>query len=251
MLFTFVFTSQVPQQPYLSKECGLFVLEFIERYFVKSPFLHLSLPINASGWFDSYEVYRHKRVEIANVMKIIRMSETNLPNDLVDLFDGQELTSVFLSSKVSTEPRHNDVSAVEESMDHCDADASTSEVVDSLVAAVFIHHEQKRKEMGQSKKRNRGNRAKLFYCRAKPLKGGYPCCFVCPSEKKLTQHMKWHQAVTKGKKKAKKVTLCVLRCSANIPSHLQKGHYKIAHGLKSTKDAKRLRHIQCSFSHDR
>lgn len=205
------------------------------------------MPINASGWFNPYEVYRHKRVEIANVMKILRMGETNQPSDLVDLFEGKEITSVFLSSKVATEQHHNDVSAAVESIDHRNADAITSEVVDSLVAAVFIHHEQRRQEMGQSKKRNRCNRAKLFYCRAKPLKGGYPCCFVCPSGKKLAQHMKWHESA-EGKKRVKP---CLLRCSANIPCHLQNGHYMISHGIRSMKEAKRLRHAECSFPHNR
>lgn len=148
-------------------------------------------------------------------LKILQMSETKQPNDLVDLFDGNEITSVFLNSTVA---EHVGDTAFVESMDHCDGNATTSakstkqrHMDDSTVLDSLNLPSERRKSKVQE---------------AQSLQSR---CFVYPSSKKLAQHMKWHESVAEGKKNVK---ACLLRCSANIPCHMQKNHYKLVHGLR-------------------
>lgn len=49
-------------------DCGCFMLEFMERFFVTSPIYDFRLPINLHDWFSSEDVRVGKRREIADVI---------------------------------------------------------------------------------------------------------------------------------------------------------------------------------------
>jgi Ulp1 protease family, C-terminal catalytic domain len=83
---------QVPQQMN-NVDCGCFILEFMERFFVTSPLDDFRLPLDLSNWFTPEIVFR-KRRDIANVIK--NKMDSSLVNELPELSfygDSQEMNN--------------------------------------------------------------------------------------------------------------------------------------------------------------
>lgn len=61
-------------------DCGLFVMEFVERFFIKDPIRDFRLPINCSAWFDPQIIESNdKRRQIATIIKSLVTKDINLP----------------------------------------------------------------------------------------------------------------------------------------------------------------------------
>ncbi|CRK89951.1 CLUMA_CG003679, isoform B [Clunio marinus] len=63
-------------------DCGLFLLEFFEHFFIKSPIEDYRLPLQLDNWFDS-DIILDKREQIATVIKSL----------MVTLHPGQDILS--------------------------------------------------------------------------------------------------------------------------------------------------------------
>jgi Ulp1 family protease len=62
-------------------DCGLFMMEFVERFFAQSPLQHLNTSLDLSQWFDA-AIIKEKRKEIALVIYDLMVQGATDVNDL-------------------------------------------------------------------------------------------------------------------------------------------------------------------------
>ena len=66
------------------KDCGLYLLQFFEHFFLKAPIKDFRQPISRPDWFDSKIIYS-KREKIAELIKILIIDEKGLLPELPEL----------------------------------------------------------------------------------------------------------------------------------------------------------------------
>lgn len=74
-------------------DCGLFVMEFFERFFIKDPIMHVRhSDLDCSDWFDPRIIKSHgKRREVANIMSDMIGDDFLLPPISFDDEDSQDV----------------------------------------------------------------------------------------------------------------------------------------------------------------
>lgn len=98
-----------------SFDCGCFLLEYFERFFVSSPVTNLRLPLDLKKWFKASTVRKHKRREIADVFaNMITDSQIELPN--IKFYEDSRVIEVTsdenIDSNVHDEFNNNSVHCV-------------------------------------------------------------------------------------------------------------------------------------------
>lgn len=95
-----------PQQKNAT-DCGLFVMEFVEHFFLKDPIHDFSFPIDRSEWFHPKIIESHeKREQVANIIKSMTAKDIPLPPISFNDEDSQEVE--FISETIEAKQPIND-----------------------------------------------------------------------------------------------------------------------------------------------